>query len=453
METDMTGNTTLAWPILNRTDFESATERVSAMLRQIQEYNSNTHIYLSLAHDALEQARSSDARRAQGRPLSEIDGLVFSVKDNIDVAGLPTAAGLGVLRERIAPHDSFVVASLRKAGAIILGKSNMHPAAFGASNHNPDFGNCMNPAHPGRVPGGSSGGAGASIAAGWADVAIGSDTMGSVRIPASYCGVVGFKPSFGLLSTRGSVPLCSALDHLGLIAGNVSLLQKTLEVAAKFDVDNPDSRRFFPTGSSTGPLKLRAPDRVIGLDIAPAVWLAYEAAVQRIEEAGWAVERFTAQAGELSRVRRAGLVLCELEMLLTYGDVWDQEPEQFPPDLAAALRWVQTRSLPDIARAQRVLASGRLIWRNWLAEADMLLLPTTGHEPFLMDDPAPAQQADLTLLANLVGSPAISIPLPVQAGALSVGLQLIAKEGHDMTLLDMARKLQGLLGTRAAACG
>lgn len=437
----MAGSTSLVWPILNRTTFTSATERVKAILQQIDQHNTQAHIYLSLAPDALEQAVASDQRRAQGRPLSEIDGLVFSVKDNIDVVGLPTTAGLGVWCDHVANQDAFVVACLRKAGAIILGKTNMHPAAFGASNHNPDFGNCMNPAHPGRVPGGSSGGAAASVAAGWADVAVGSDTMGSARIPASYCGVVGFKPSFGLLSTGGSVPLCSSLDHLGFLAGNVSVLQQALNVAAQFDLNNPDSRRYPTVVPPTSPPKLRAPNQVLGLDIEPAVWDAFQAGLHQLEATGLTIERFTAQAGELSRIRRAGLVLCELEMLLTYSDAWDQHPDRFPPDLAAALRWIQTRSLQDIAKAQQVLTSGRLIWRDWMADADILLLPTTAHQAFLMDDPAPAQQADLTLLANLVGSPAISLPLPAQTGASAIGLQLLANAGQDVALLDFAQRV------------
>jgi aspartyl-tRNA(Asn)/glutamyl-tRNA(Gln) amidotransferase subunit A len=416
----------------------SAEQRVRTVLDQIQQFNPHDSIYLAVARDALASARASDARHAAGAPLSELDGWIVSVKDNIDAAGLPTTAGLGFRRGEIADEDAFAVARLRAAGAIILGKTNMHPAAFGATNRNADFGHCINPLHAGCVPGGSSGGAAASVAAGWADLALGTDTLGSVRIPASYCGVYGVKPSFGLISTRGSVPLCRRLDHVGLMAPTVSALRKGLAIAAAFDGANPDSRQVAYSPVPVGPLKLRAPAMLCGINIEGPVWDAFQRAVKQIESAGIMIERFQAQAQALTPLRHAGLALCEAEMRLTYDEFWRKDQTLFPADVAAGLRWIEKKSARDLAEAALALSAGILLWREWMADADVLLLPTTAHRPFAIESEAPVQQADLTLLANLAGAPALSLPIPERDGPAFTGLQLCANPGGDLMVLDFA---------------
>ena len=160
--------------------------------------------------------------------VSDLRGTSFAVKDNIDVRGLPSHAGLRALRARPATSDALAVAQLRAAGLHCLGKLNMHPVALGTTNHNSDFGNALNPWRTSCTPGGSSGGSGAAVAAGLCGLALGTDTMGSVRIPAAHCGVVGFKPSAGVIATNGVFPLSTLLDCVGLLARSVA------DIAAAF---------------------------------------------------------------------------------------------------------------------------------------------------------------------------------------------------------------------------
>ncbi len=447
----MARSSTNAWtPPLELPSGLGAEQRVAEMLADIQRHNGGANVYLSLCGTALEEARASDARHAAGAVLGPLDGVVVSVKDNIDVAGLATTAGLGFRRHAVARDDAVAVARLRAAGAVILGKTNMHAAAFGATNHNADFGDCANPAHPGRVAGGSSGGAAASIAAGWADLALGTDTMGSVRIPGSYCGVAAVKPSYGRISPRGSVPLCRQLDHIGLLGRHAASLRPALAVVGGFDPACADSR-LWPDAPAARPMRaLRAPTALHGLDIEPEVWDAFQSAIAQLEAAGMAVRRFEAQADGLTPLRRAGLLLCEAELLWTYREEWAEHPDQFPKDMAAALRWVEDRKPADFARAWAKAADAVLLWRAWLADADALLLPAVGQRAFGYKSAVPTQQADLTLLANFVGAPAAVLPIPAVDGQPMTGLQIMAAPGADFALLDFAERVEGVLNSGPA---
>ncbi len=200
--------------------------------------------YITLCREtALAEARAAAERTAAKRRRGKLDGIPVALKDNIDVAGVPTSNGFGGAPYRIPAEDAEITRRLRAAGAVILGKLNMHEGALGATNDNPHHGRAINPHRAGHSPGGSSGGSGAAVAAGLCCAALGTDTGGSVRIPASYCGVVGLKPSYGLISTRGVVPLSYRLDHAGPLARTVADAATLLEVLAGFDPRCAESRR------------------------------------------------------------------------------------------------------------------------------------------------------------------------------------------------------------------
>jgi len=421
----------------------SVVDHVHATLDDIAARNASLNIYTWLDQaGALAAARASDARHATGATLSVLDGAILAVKDNIDVAGLPTTAGLGFRRDRIAGADAFVVARLRAAGAIVLGKVNMHAAAFGATTRNADFGDCANPTHPGRVAGGSSGGSAAALAAGWAQLALGTDTMGSVRIPASYCGVAGIKPSAGTISCGGVLPLCARLDHVGLLARNAPDLALALPLAAGFDAADPAARRFGPLSPLAIPSTARAPRAPLGSDVEPGIWARFEAALQAIERLGCVVERFDAPPCDLGRLRRAGLLMTGSEMLVIYETDWREKRAAFPAEMAATMTWAEGKSARDMARALTLMDSGIPLQRHLQGTAQCLLLPTSPLSPFSNDLPAPANQADLTVLPNISGSPAASVPMPCEAGELSAGLQIIGREGDDMAVLALAGAYQ-----------
>ena len=415
------------------------TDHLAATLAAIAARNAGMAVYLALDEArAQAAAQASDARHAAGAPLSVLDGIILAVKDNIDVAGMPTTAGLGFRRGRTAAQDAFVVARLRAAGAIVLGKVNMHAAAFGATNRNADFGDCGNPAHPGRVAGGSSGGSAAAVAAGWAQLALGTDTMGSVRIPASYCGIAGIKPSAGLVSCGGVVPLCTRLDHVGLLAGGAQDLAAALPLAAGFDAADPASRVFGAFPSAPPPARVRAPRDAMATIVEPGIWDRFEAALEVVHGLGCTVERFDAPAFDLGSLRRAGLLLTGAEMLVTYDTEWRTRREVLPAEMVATMAWAEGKSARDMARALASLAEGITLLRRLQGDAPCLLLPSAAQVPFAVEAPAPANQADFTVLANIGGAPAVSVPMPCALDEHAAGLQIVAASGEDMLALALA---------------
>jgi aspartyl-tRNA(Asn)/glutamyl-tRNA(Gln) amidotransferase subunit A len=332
----------------------------------------------------------------------------LAVKDNIDVAGLPTTAGLQAWRNRIAQHDASVVASLKKRGGIVTGKTLMDEAAFGALGDNPWYGRVHNPARHGYTAGGSSAGSAAAVAAGEADLALGTDTLGSVRIPASYCGVVGYVPSAGVVSMDGVVPLAPSFDRVGFFTRTVG------EMAAFTDSGSDPATR--PVGMLTrDPNVLRA--------------------ARRLAEAGCTTFPIDATGFDWGALRRAMLLQIELEAA----------PMLLPlPDLSAPLRAAMEfgkKATPErLAKAKAAMDAARSTIREWVGDG-LLLLPATPGPAFPFAAPVPVDQADYMTIASLLGLPAISVPAKVAPGELPIGIQLVGRKGEDALLLAAAARL------------
>jgi aspartyl-tRNA(Asn)/glutamyl-tRNA(Gln) amidotransferase subunit A len=368
---------------------------------------------------------------------SPLAGSTFGAKDNFDVAGLPTAAGLRAFA-RPAPRDAAVVARLRAGGLHCVGKLNMHAMALGATNHNPDYGNAFHPQRPGFTPGGSSGGSAAAVAAGLCGIALGTDTMGSVRLPAAYCGVVGFKPSHETLGLDGIVPLCRLLDHAGLLARRLE------DIVAAFRLAAPHA----PAASAgSGRWRLGVVRNGAEHGATPEVLAAYRAGLERLA-ADDALELVDVAlpALDLSAIRRAGLMLCEAELHHVLGDLLAQPAAVLPADLVALLRHIERKSALDLGRALAIVSQAGGALTTLTEGFDAVLLPTAPQTAFPMDAPVPANQADFTSLANMNGAPALSLPLPVPQAALPVGLQAIGQRGHDHALLRLGLRLEATLG-------
>ena len=375
----------------------------------------------------------------QAAVTSPLAGSSFAVKDNFDVAGLPTAAGLRAFA-RMPKVDAPVVARLKAAGLHCLGKLNMHPMALGATNHNADYGDCHNPARAGHTPGGSSGGSGAAVAAGLCAIALGSDTMGSVRIPAAYCGVVGFKPSHETLGLAGVVPLASVLDHIGILARSVEDVALALHIAA------PHLAHQTPPRLRDTPLRLGVVQDLQALGVSPDVERAFLVGVRQIQEATGAVCVPVSLASfDLSAQRRAGLLLCEAELHPLLTPLIRDQPSALPADLLAMMRYIERKSAIDLGQALAQIAHAAQRFNALFTDIDAMVLPTAPQVAFRMDEPVPPHQADLTALAKMNGAPAISLPLAVPAGALPVGLQLVGHRGDDLTLLTWASRIEQAL--------
>ncbi len=399
--------------------------------------------YLSIDGEAaLVAAEASDERRQRGAARA-LEGVPVAVKDNIDAAGFVTTAGMATRRDSgVATADSPAVARLRAAGAVIVGKLNMHEAAMGADNDNPHYGACHNPHRPGFTPGGSSGGSGAAVAAGLCAAALGTDTMGSVRIPASYCGVVGLKPSWGAVSTRGSVALCRRLDHIGPLARSARDLRQLLPILAGFDPQCAQSRDITFAAAGNTPLRLGVVAFGDAVEIDAEIQAAFESGLELLRGLGHQQVGLDAPAFPSGRARRAGLLLCEAELLVEHADAWQHRREQFSPLLAKLMGYAVDKPATDLVVASQLLDLAQIQLQQWLSQCDVLLMPTAPQRAFAFGSPAPANQADLTAYANMAGNPALSVPLPVPAGALPVGLQLVGRVGDELRLLALAEALQ-----------
>ncbi len=381
------------------------------------------------------KASASDALST----MSALAGSTFAVKDNIDVQGMASHCGLRALHAQPAAQDAPVVARLKAAGMVSLGKLNMHAMALGATNHNADFGNCYNPLRAGYTPGGSSGGSAAAVAAGLCGIALGTDTLGSVRIPAAYCGVVGYKPSFGALPTDGVMPLSRLLDHVGVLARGVE------DVMAAFAIMTDTQARPWASPSRAFSVNLAMPADLDGLGLTDEVRRAFGQGIDRLQQAGYVLHPVDFSRCDFPALRKAGLFLCEAELLGTLSQTLAAHRSDMPPDLLGMLDFIGKRSAQDIGRAVSALVRGGQFLTQCTSAFDALLLPTTPHTAFDMNAAVPHNQADLTAMANMSGAPAISLPLPVAPKALPIGLQLVGQRGHDAQLLEIAHAVEQVL--------
>lgn len=375
-------------------------------------------------------------------PLS---GICFAVKDNIDVQGIASHCGLRALHARPQERDAPVVSRLKSAGLVCVGKLNMHAVALGATNQNVDFGNCYNPRLTTHTPGGSSGGSGAAVAAGLCGIALGTDTMGSVRIPAAYCGVVGFKPSFEAVPMQGVMPLCRALDHVGILARTVEDVVHAFRIIGDFPQSEAATVPCPPESDLGRLFQLAVPSSPEKLRMNAEVSAAFNAALDRLKARGFSLHPLDLDSYPFTRLRRAGLLLSEAELLNTLAEPLARYRSEMPSDLLAMLDFASRKTAAELARAlSEVVAAGQWLHRA-LLPFEALLLPTTGQTSFPMEGEIPSDQADFTAMANMSGGPALSLPVPVAADKLPVGLQLVGRRGNDWSLLDAAQRIESAL--------
>lgn len=442
----------------------SSKELVEASFERIGLRDGAINAVVELNQSATRQAAAeSDARRAGGSTLGPLDGIPFGVKDNIDVLGFRTTGGLGAATQAgPVANDAVSVARLRAAGAVPVAKLNLNEAALGACNHNSHLGDCFNPHAQGYTPGGSSGGSAAAVAAGYFPFALGTDTMGSVRIPAAYCGVLGFKASFGRINTSGTLVVSRRLDHVGPITAKLEDLSLLLDVLESYDDMDPWSRRYEELAGPSGEapprqsgdnssLRLAYPQDLSAVAVEGNVEEPFLALIETLKAAGHSLIPVDLSQLDLGALRRSGLMICEADMLSTSAH-WFENDSAVSENLQGLLSWVRGKSALDLARADNALDSGARALGGFLDGAHAFISPTTPQRPFPMTDPVPAGQADLTSLANMAGAPALSLPLRVNEG-LPVGLQVVASRGEDRQLLAVAESLvrssRGMVSDRA----
>ena len=403
---------------------------------------------LTVYQDAARAAAdAADARARAGVSLGPLDGAIVSIKDLFDVAGEPTRAGSKILAEEAKPAtgDAAIVRRLRAGGAVIVAKTNMTEYAFSGIGANPHFGTPGNPRDRARVPGGSSAGAPVSVADGMCDIAIGSDTGGSVRIPAALCGLVGFKPSRQRVPTDGAFPLSYTLDSIGPIAHSVTDCAKADAVMAGEEFSPPAPAAL--TGLRFGIAEGLPLDR---LD--EAVSAAFAAAVKRLDAAGVRVSRETLpQFDGMAEVNAKGGI-SPPESCAIHRDRLRRRSADIDPNVLARIERGCAVSAADYVDMMRGRARLVRDMDARLAGLDALVMPTTSIVAPTIAEVADtkvfaARNAALlrnTAIINFFDLCAITLPLPVDPNALPVGLMLVARNGHDRRLLDIAAALAQL---------
>jgi aspartyl-tRNA(Asn)/glutamyl-tRNA(Gln) amidotransferase subunit A len=429
----------------------SPVELTHDCLTRIVELNPLLNAFITVTEEsALEQARVAEREIFRGKYLGPLHGIPIGIKDIIDVAGVRTTAASAQFstppKERMPTEDAQVVRRLRRGGAIILGKQNLHEFAYGGSSMISFFGEVHNPWDTTRIAGGSSGGSAASVAAGLGFAAVGTDTAGSIRLPAAYCGIVGLKPTYGRVSTRGVVPLSSSYDHVGPLTTSVYDAALMAQVLSDYDSPNPSAEHPVPSLISAfdefpSNLRLGIPRAFFFDDLDPEIAAAIEKAIQIF--AG-----LNAEIRDIKLEVPNDRTLASAEAYAYHKPFVEKSPELYQPETLRRIQSGANISAPDALRASRDLQASRHAIQEVFNDVDVLLTPTVPIPPPKIADlkanPDQLRPQELIMLRNtrpfnVWGIPTISIPCGFTKDGMPIGLQLAAAPWRGIVLLQAAQ--------------
>uniref|UniRef100_A0A832I8D6 Asp-tRNA(Asn)/Glu-tRNA(Gln) amidotransferase subunit GatA n=1 Tax=Pseudothermotoga hypogea TaxID=57487 RepID=A0A832I8D6_9THEM len=420
-------------------------EVVEECFRKIEE-TKHLGAFISLDYDgAMRTAQILE--KSLTKKLPPLYGVPVAVKDLIDVAGLKTTAGSLFFKDNFAKEDAFVIQQLKKAGAIIVGKTNLHEIALGVTNNNPHFGACRNPHDPTRISGGSSGGSAVAVATNAVLAALGTDTGGSIRIPSALCGVVGLKPTYGRVSVRGVMPLSWHLDHVGPIANSVEDAWIVLKVISKHDVQDPFSQKAplrepdfekFPKGIKvlkvTGDFVSKADERILKI---------VDEACHVLRELGAVIEEKPLEW--LKDAAAANGLITQTEAAAFHRERLKDRPELFSDDVRQRLMEGASTSGVDYAQARKVQTMTKHNFKQLFSQYDLLVLPTVPIvAPFIEGENAVEMARRLTRFTaefNISHLPAISVPFG-RVDNLPVGVQFVTKWWREDLLVQVAHAFE-----------
>jgi aspartyl-tRNA(Asn)/glutamyl-tRNA(Gln) amidotransferase subunit A len=414
---------------LYRTGSVTPVEAVAYYYGRISAHNERLRAFIHLCQaDAMAEAVTSTARWAAQRPLSPLDGVPIGVKANIAVAGLPFHAGIRAYADRIAAHDAACIGALRAKGAIVLGLLNMDEGAFGATGDNAWLGRAQNPYAEGYSPGGSSGGAGAAVSAGLCAAAIGTDTMGSVRIPAAFCGCFGYKPSRNLISREGVIPLSPRFDTVGVLARSVT-----------------DCAAIAASNAEPEEIVLGVPKDWDAIEMDGDLRRAIGELIDRTQSSGARIAPIDLGPYDFGKIRRHCLLIIEAEGMKAHPGL-ESDQAGFSDQFVKMLRWGAAQPPEKLAAAYRAVNEAADFIRSMLAGVTAMLLPTTPGPAFAFESGAPHNLGDFAAMANVTGLSAIALPVGLSQASLPLSIQCIGR--NDGAALAAAGFLAGI----APAC-
>lgn len=440
----------------------SAVDLLSSVLDRIRALNDSINAYITVRPEGelLAEARESDERRRRAEPRGALEGIPIGLKDIFATAGVRTTAGSKILADWVPDRDASVVTKLRDAGAIIVGKLNMHEFANGPTNDNPHFGRALNPWNPSRTPGGSSGGSGAALAASMCLGATGTDTGGSIRTPAAFCGVVGLKPTYGVISREGVFPFSWSLDHAGPMARTTRDVGTMFSVMAGHDPADPASvaaqqpeQPGYERSDITG-LVVGVETSYLTSVMEEDVRQSFEHALSALSQAGARIEEVRIPRLEVSLSAEVAVLFPEAASI--HRRFLDERPMDYGEDVRRSLLSGRLYRADDYVEAQRVRSVLRHDVDTVFETVHALAMPTVIIEPpewgretfFVQGHELDTLNAFIRCTSpfNLTGHPALSVPSGISSQGLPVGMQFVAPAFSEARLLEVGNTYEQARG-------
>ncbi|OCC05418.1 amidase [Labrys sp. WJW] len=439
----------------------SPSDLAETCLRRARRLRRRSHAYITLADDtALRQARALERREH----LGALSGIPYACKDVFDTIDLPTTAGSQAMADYHARDDAGAIRRLREAGAVLIGKTNLHEFSYGITGENATFGTPPNPHDENYIAGGSSSGSAVAVAQGSAVFALGTDTGGSVRVPAALCGLVGLKPTMGLIGTQGVIPFCWSLDHVGLITRSCIDALDVLEVLARQQGTVPQTEPSATEGhdreaNALEGLRIGVPRPYFFDNADPEIIAAVDRVLIRCQDLG--ARLVPLPVLDMDHVRTASLAIQLVEAFAWHKSRLKTHTSLYGEDVRDGLLQGQFVLAEHYVQALRFMEAKRLELDRLFRSIDVMITPTTpivaprlGARSAIIgetEEPVGNALARFTCLFNLTGHPALSVPIGRHSTRLPIGLQMVGRPFEDRRLLSIGHMLErvGLVRWRA----